>query len=157
MKQAIKCFVAALAAMCFVVSAYAQMTTSSLGGLITDSEGIALPGVAVVATHQPSGTVYGVVTNSEGRYAIQGMRNGGPYKVEVSCLGYRTVTFTDVTLQLAEQYKLNAFLKEDKEMLSEAVVVSTANSKFSDEKTGAATNISSTQMESLPTDRKSVV
>ena len=156
MKQAIKCFVAALAAMCFVVSAYAQMTTSSLGGLITDSEGIALPGVAVVATHQPSGTVYGVVTNSEGRYAIQGMRNGGPYKVEVSCLGYRTVTFTDVTLQLAEQYKLNAFLKEDKEMLSEAVVVSTANSKFSDEKTGAATNISSTQMESLPTISRSI-
>ncbi len=156
MKQAIKCFVAALAAIFIGVSAYAQVTTSSLGGLVTDENGEVLPGVAVVATHEPSGTVYGVVTNNNGRYTIQGMRNGGPYKVEVSCLGYRTVTFTDVTLQLAELYKLNAFLKEDKEMLNEAVVVSTANSKFSAEKTGAATNISSSQMASLPTVSRSI-
>ena len=150
MKQSIKCIFAALAAMLVAVSAFAQITTSSLGGRVIDETGEAVPGAAVVATHEPSGTVYGVITNEDGRYTINGMRSGGPYKVEISCLGYQTVINTDVTLQLAEQFALNASLNEDKEMLSEALVIGQAASKFAGDKTGAATNISSGQMESLP-------
>ena len=150
MKQTIKCLVAAFAAMFVAVSAFAQITTSSLGGRVIDNTGEPVIGAAVVATHEPSGTVYGVVTNNDGRYTIQGMRSGGPYKVEISCLGYQTVINTDITLQLGEPYALNSSLNEDKEMLSEAVVVAQAASRFAGEKTGAATNISSSQMESLP-------
>ena len=156
MKQTIKCFIAALAAMFVAVSAYAQITTSSLGGRVIDVNGEPVIGAAVVATHEPSGTVYGVVTNEDGRYTINGMRSGGPYKVEISCLGYQTVINTDVTLQLAEQFSLNSTLNEDKEMLSEAVVIGQAASRFAGEKTGAATNISSAQMESLPTVSRSI-
>ena len=150
MKQSIKCIFAAFAAMLVAVSAFAQITTSSLGGRVIDTTGEAVPGAAIVATHEPSGTVYGVITNEDGRYTINGMRSGGPYKVEISCLGYQTVINTDVTLQLAEQFALNASLNEDKEMLSEALVIGQAASKFAGDKTGAATNISSGQMESLP-------
>ncbi|MBR0324281.1 MAG: TonB-dependent receptor, partial [Bacteroidales bacterium] len=156
MKQTIKCFIAAIAAMFVAVSAYAQITTSSLGGRVIDVNGEPVIGAAVVATHEPSGTVYGVVTNEDGRYTINGMRSGGPYKVEISCLGYQTVINTDVTLQLAEQFSLNSTLNEDKEMLSEAVVIGQAASRFAGEKTGAATNISSAQMESLPTVSRSI-
>ncbi len=150
MKQSIKCFVAAFAAMLVAVSAFAQITTSSLGGRVVDAIGQPVVGAAVVATHEPSGTVYGVITNEDGRYAIQGMRSGGPYKVEVSCLGYQTVINTGITLQLGEPYALSATLNDDKEMLSEALVVAQAASKFAGDKTGAATNISSSQMELLP-------
>lgn len=156
MKQTIKCLVAAFAAIFLNVVAFAQVTTSSMGGRVVDENGEPVIGAAVVATHQPSGTVYGVVTNNDGRYAIQGMRSGGPYKVEISCLGYQSVTYTDVTLQLAETFSLNQSLKEDKEMLSEAIVISTPPSKFSGEKTGAATNISTEQMQSLPTVSRSI-
>ena len=156
MKQTIKCFIAVIAAMFVAVSAYAQITTSSLGGRVIDVNGEPVIGAAVVATHEPSGTVYGVVTNEDGRYTINGMRSGGPYKVEISCLGYQTVINTDVTLQLAEQFSLNSTLNEDKEMLSEAVVIGQAASRFAGEKTGAATNISSAQMESLPTVSRSI-
>ena len=150
MKQTFKCLFAAFAAMLVAVSAFAQITTSSLGGRITDANGEPVIGAAVVATHEPSGTVYGVTTNTDGRYAINGMRSGGPYKVEVSCLGYQTVINTDITLQLGEPYALNSLLNEDKEMLSEAVVVAQAASRFAGDKTGAATNISTQQMELLP-------
>ena len=150
MKQSIKCFIAAFAAMFVAVSAFAQITTSSLGGHIVDVNGEPVIGAAIVAVHQPSGTTYGVVTNEDGRYAIQGMRSGGPYKVEISCLGYQTVINTDITLQLGEPYSLNASLNDDKEMLSEALVVAQAASRFAGDKTGAVTNISTTQMEMLP-------
>ncbi len=156
MKQTIKSLLLSFAAMLFVISASAQVTTSSLNGKVTDSTGEALPGAAVVAVHTPSGTQYHSIVNAEGRYFINGMRAGGPYTVEISCLGYQTVTFTDVTLQLAESYQLDAYLNDDKEMLSEAVVVSTAASKFAVEKTGAATNINNAQITALPTVSRSI-
>ncbi len=156
MKQTIKSLLLSFAAMLFVISASAQVTTSSLNGKVTDSTGEALPGAAVVAVHTPSGTQYHSIVNAEGRYFINGMRAGGPYTVEISCLGYQTVTFTDVTLQLAESYQLDAYLNDDKEMLSEAVVVSTAASKFAVEKTGAATNINNSQITALPTVSRSI-
>ncbi len=142
--------------MLFVISASAQVTTSALNGIITDEAGEAIPGATVVAVHTPSGTTYYAVANNEGRYAINGMRTGGPYSVEVSCLGYRTVTYTDLTLQLADSYSLVAELQTDNEMLSEAIIVSAAASKFSAEKTGAATNISNEQMLSMPTVSRSI-
>ena len=141
---------------CIAVSAYAQITTSSLGGRVVDGAGEPVPGVAVVATHTPSGTSYGVVTNADGRYAIQGMRAGGPYEVEVSSLGYTTATYTGITLQLAETYSLNAVLKEESLNLGEAVVIATPASKFSTEKTGASTNINNDQITALPTISRSI-
>ena len=156
MKQTIKCLFAALAAMLMSVAAFAQVTTSALGGRVVDANGEPVVGVAVIATHTPSGTVYGVTTNEAGRYTINGMRSGGPYAVEFTCLGYQTVTYTDLTLQLAETSSLNATLNEDSEMLSEAMVIGAAASKFSAEKTGAATNISSAQITSLPTVNRSI-
>ena len=156
MKQTFKCLVAAFAAMLVAVSAFAQITTSSLGGRVTDAKGEPIVGAAVVATHEPSGTVYGVTTNTDGRYAVNGMRSGGPYKVEISCLGYKTLAYTDVNLQLAEAYALNGTLEDDAEMLGEAIVVAAPASKFAAEKTGAATNISSNQITSLPTISRSI-
>ncbi len=156
MKQTIKCFIAVFAAMLMSVAAYAQVTTSALAGRAVDVNGEPVVGVAVIATHTPSGTVYGVTTNENGRYAINGMRSGGPYKVEFSCLGYQTVAYTDLTLQLAETSALDATLNEDSEMLSEAMVIGAAASKFSAEKMGSATNISSNQITALPTVSRSI-
>ena len=156
MKQSIKCLVAAFAAMLVSVVAFAQVTTSSLSGRAIDANGEPVIGVAVIATHTPSGTVYGVTTNEAGRYTINGMRSGGPYTVQFSCLGYQTVNYTDVTLQLAETFSLNATLNEDAEMLSEAMVISDAASKFSAEKMGSATNISGDQIKSIPTVSRSI-
>ena len=156
MKQTIKCFIAAFAAMLMSVAAFAQVTTSALGGRVVDASGEPVIGVAVIATHTPSGTVYGVTTNEAGRYTINGMRSGGPYSVEFTCLGYQTVTYTDLTLQLAEVFALNATLNEDAEMLGEAMVIGAAASKFSAQKMGSATNISSKEITSLPTVSRSI-
>ena len=156
MKQTIKCLIAAFAAMLMSVAAFAQVTTSALGGRVVDANGEPVIGAAVVATHEPSGTVYGVITNNDGRYAINGMRAGGPYKVEISCLGYQTLAYTDVTLQLAETSALNGQLAEDSQMLGEAKVIAASASKFAAEKMGSATNISSEQIVSIPTVNRSI-
>ena len=156
MKKSFKALLLTFAAMFFVVSAYAQVTTAALAGRVTDASGESVPGATVVAVHTPSGSQYYGLTNAEGRYNINGMRSGGPYTVEVSCLGYRKVNYTDVILQLAEVYSLNAQLSDDAELLNEALVISDAASKFSTEQTGAATNINNQQIVNLPTVNRSI-
>ena len=156
MNKFIKSLLLSFSAMLFVITASAQVTTSALRGSVADQNGVAIPGATVAAVHTPSGTTYYAVANAEGSFVINGMRTGGPYSVEVSCLGYQTVTYTDITLQLANSYQLMANLAEDNEMLSEAIVVSTAASRLSNERAGAATNISNDQIISLPTVSRSI-
>ena len=93
----------------------------------------------------------------DGLYTIQGMRTGGPYRVEVSCLGYQQVNYTEITLTLAETYNLNAQLNESNEFLSEAVVIAAPTSKFAAvEKTGSVTNIDNKQIEAIPTVNRNI-
>jgi len=136
------------------LSSYAQVTTSSISGRVTDGKE-ALIGATVKATHDPSGTTYGVVTNNEGRYSIQGMRTGGPYIVEIYYLGFANFTKNDVYLQLGETFVLDAQLNESETLLGEVVITGSA-SKFTTEKTGASTNINNEQMRLLPTINRSI-
>ena len=136
------------------LSSYAQVTTSSITGRVTDGKE-PLIGASVKATHEPSGTTYGAVTNNDGRYSIQGMRTGGPYKIEILYLGFANYTKDDVSLQLGETFVLNAQLSESTALLNE-VVVSGVATKFTTEKTGASTNINNEQMRILPTINRSV-
>ena len=156
MNKILKCLLSSLAAMILVVSAYAQVTTSSMNGHITDSKGESVVGATVVAVHVPSGTQYYAVANADGQYAINGMRAGGPYTIEVSCMGFHSATYTDVTLNLGEPYGLDAVMIEDTQLLAEAIVISTASTKFATEKTGAATNISNAQIKEIPTVSRSI-
>lgn len=151
MKKVIQRFLALVAFLFLCVGAYAQVTTSSLGGRITDEAGAAAAGVTLVATHVPSGTMYAAVTNNDGRYTIQGMRPGGPYKVEISYIGYQTMSFTDITLQLGDLYNLSAELKEETFQLEDIVIVASASSAFAGEKFGSSTNISNQNIQTLPT------
>lgn len=131
-------------------------TTSSMSGKISDGQGGPLTGATVVATHVPSGTMYGATVNNQGLFAIQGMRPSGPYKVEVSFIGFSKKTFTEISLLLGETYVLNTDLTESSTELNEVVVIGAKPSKFGTTKTGATTNISGAQMLLLPTMNRSI-
>jgi hypothetical protein len=148
-------FVLAAVLILFSAAASAQITTSALSGKVTDSTKEDVIGATVLAVHTPSGTQYGAITNIDGRYTINGMRAGGPYRVTISYVGYQTAVYDDVALALGETYVLNVLLNEGAEQLDE-VVISAAATKFSTAKTGAATNITSMQIANLPTVSRSL-
>lgn len=154
MVHKLKFMLVTLSLVMFTTVLQAQVTTSSMSGRITDAEGPVI-GAEVVATHTPSGTVYGTVTNVDGRYSLRGMRVGGPYTVEVSFIGYATNITEDVTLALGDDYSHNVVLSSASLDLGE-VVVSATKSKFTSEKTGASTNISNTQISSMPMINRSI-
>jgi hypothetical protein len=83
------------------------------------------------------------------------MRVGGPYTVVVSFIGYGSFTQNNITLSLGENYVVNVELTEEALSLDE-VIVSATRTKFSNEKTGAVTNITNDQIDNLPTVNRSI-
>lgn len=138
-----------------ICSIYAQVTTSGINGLITDNLKESLIGASVQAVHIPSGTTYGTITNTDGRFSLQGMRTGGPYTIEISYIGYKTSRYEGINLSLGDNYVLNVQMSEDSGLLDEVVVVAN-KSKFSGTKTGASTNINNRQINALPSVSRSL-
>ena len=154
MVKKMRLFIAS-ALMMIAAAASAQVTTSAMAGQVSDTAGDDVIGATIRVTHEPSGTTYNAVTNADGRWAIQGMRVGGPYTVKISYIGYGEKDYKGIRLALGETYNLNATMAEDVNELGEVVVVGSA-SKFSNEKTGATTNISNAQIQALPTVNRSI-
>ncbi len=151
MKKSLLIFVMSVVA---TVVTMAQVTTSAISGTVTDKNE-ELIGATIVATHTPSGTTYGAVTNANGKYDIQGMRVGGPYTIKVSYIGYQTKVFNDVNLALGETFNLNVWLEFANDQLEEVIVLGKA-SKFAGQKTGAAININNESLSAMPTISRSV-
>lgn len=122
-------------------------------GTVTDNE-TTIPGASIKAIHLPSGTVYNTSTNNDGKFNIYGMRVGGPYKVEITYIGYSPVAYSDISLRLGESFLLNVNLSQDTRELDEIVI--TANAGIKVIKTGASTNISNREINTLPTISRSI-
>lgn len=130
----------------------AQSTTSSLTGIVTTTDNSPLAGATVVATHTPSATTYGTVTDRSGAYHIDGMRAGGPYTIEISFVGYQSIIFKEISLALGERHITDATLNE-----SQAIdtVIVTAN-KHTDGQTGAGSYFNNEMIEILPSVSRSI-
>ncbi|WP_461049379.1 TonB-dependent receptor [Spirosoma arcticum] len=135
---------------------HAQVTTSSIAGIISDGSGNGLPGATVSAIHLPTGTQYGVSTRAEGQFTLPNLRVGGPYRVVISYVGYQSETIENVFLSLGQKLPLNRTLQNESQQLSEVVIRSNANDVLNNNRTGAQTNISSEQLRVLPTIKRSV-
>lgn len=134
------------------LSAFAQVTTSSIKGAITDETNAALPGANVIAIHTPTGTKYGAATNIDGRFNLVNLRVGGPYVVTVSYIGYKEQTFSDVYLTLGKTETLSLSLTPDSEQLDAVVITANSSTRvFGSDRTGAETNVGQRDLRRLPT------
>lgn len=154
MVRKLRILVVALFAM-LATLAQAQVTTSGMSGRVTDREG-AVIGATVVAVHVPSGTKYGTVTNQNGNFVLLGLRTGGPYKLEISYIGYENVVFDKITLQLGETSVFDAKLKESSQALTEVIVVGNKTAAFNSRRTGAAVNFGRESIERMPSVSRSI-
>lgn len=137
-----------LALIAMAISAQAQVTSSSLTGNVKKAGGEALVGATVKATHEPTGTVFTTQTRANGLYNIVNMVPGGPYKIEVTFVGFSAFTENIATLPLGETTRIDAEMAASGETLATVVVSATGTTR---RKTGASTSISKAQIEALPT------
>ncbi|MCC7125299.1 MAG: TonB-dependent receptor [Acidobacteria bacterium] len=135
--------------------AFAQgVTTGSMAGVVTDAQSAPVAGASVIAIHVPSGTNYETTTRADGRFAIIGMRVGGPYIVTVAYTGTGTAfepqTVEDITVNLGVGTDVNVTVRNI--AVEETVtVIGRTDPVFSSNRTGAATVISRADVATLPT------
>src|SRR5436309_10825275 len=149
-----RCGCAIVALLALAVSAspsHAQgVTTASITGIVKDAQGAVIPGVSVIAVHEPSGTQYEAVTQGDGRFTIPGMRVGGPYKVTAALAGFTTEVQNNIQLQLGVAADLEFSLKIA--TVAETItVVGQSDPVFSSSHTGAATAVMREDLAVLPT------
>lgn len=133
-------------------NAFAQgVTTAAMNGVVVDSKGDPLPGANILAVHLPSGTEYGTTSRVDGRYNLNGLRTGGPYKVTVSFVGYKPQVFEGQVLQLGQNAKVDYTLYEEAVELGDVTVVGEKNSILSSGRTGAEQNVTAKDIELVPT------
>ncbi|MBL8523821.1 MAG: carboxypeptidase regulatory-like domain-containing protein [Betaproteobacteria bacterium] len=129
-------------------SAFAQNTTSAIGGKITGPDGKPASGAQITILHQESGSVSNVVADSEGRYSLRGLRVGGPYVVTITKDGI-TERREGIYLTLAETASLDAKLGAKVQAVETIVVTGQAGAsdKFSNTAMGATTSIGRDQID----------
>ena len=132
--------------------AYSQgVTTAALNGIISESNGDPLPGANVIVVHEPSGTEYGTTSRLDGRFDLPAVRVGGPYKITVSFVGYKSQETEIPYLQLGQNLKIDFTLSTETVELSTVTVMSEKNSILSSGRTGAGQTITSKNAEEIPT------
>lgn len=132
-------------------SLLAQVTTSTISGIVTDKSGEPLIGATVVATHTPTNTRYGTATNASGRYTLPAVRVGGPYSVATTYTGYEPMTMDGIYASLGTAANVDFQLQESGAVLDEVTIVAARNDIFSSDRTGAATTFDRKQLATLPT------
>jgi hypothetical protein len=126
---------------------FAQVTTASLSGLVTDKNDEALAGASVVATHVPSGTYYGTSTRADGRYTLPHVRVGGPYAIKVTYTGFKESDVNIEILTLGQRAVQNFRLEDASVTLNNVEIVARAQER----QTGAGSSANSEQIRALPT------
>ncbi len=133
------------------ISAFAQVTTSNIKGMVVDDQKAALLGANIVAIHTPTGTKYGAISNEDGRFNLLNLRVGGPYQITISYVGFQTQTRNDVYLTLGQTFNLDANMVSSSQALDEVVVVSDQGGTFGSDRTGAETSVGRRELTRLPT------
>lgn len=129
----------------------AQVTSSGIFGKVTDDGGNALPSVAVVATHVPTGTVYGTTSRNDGNFNTFGLRPGGPYTITATMVGKKKVVLENISLDLGQNLRLDFVLYDEAVQLQEVMVTAEKNPILSETRTGAAQTIDKEQIQLIPT------
>src|SRR3954469_16229265 len=96
----------ALAALCvaalfMAVPAWAQRTTASIRGTITDQSKAVVPGATVTVTGQDTGLTRTATTDRDGAYTFAELPVGR-YRIQVQLQGFKTSTRTDIALNVAD-------------------------------------------------------
>lgn len=135
-------------------AAVGQVTTGALTGRVNDADGAALPGVSIEAVSQETGARYQGVTTAAGTFNLANARVG-PYTVKAALEGFQPVEQPDVVVQLGKATSLD--IRMQLATVSEEIeVIGASNPLISADRTGAASNVSLEQIETLPNIGRSI-
>ena len=121
-KATAKLILTFLAVLVIGTGVFAQETTSTLNGNVTDDKAIPVSGASISVKHEPTGYTVLTQANKKGIFIIPNLKPGGPYTIKVTFVGFKEVVLENVNLALGNNPDLNVALNIDSKQLKEVVI-----------------------------------
>ena len=102
------CIIMGVLLVCLSQMGFAQTSGGTISGVVTDSSGAVMPGVAVQVTNQGTGTIRNAITDNTGRYRFDDLM-AGSYELSFARPGFETANRT--LLLTAESRTLDVILE----------------------------------------------
>jgi Carboxypeptidase regulatory-like domain len=133
---------------CVSSPAFAQSSsTSSLSGVVQDTDGGAIPGATVVVKNNGTGVTVEAVSNASGQFSFPGLA-AGTYTVTVSLTGFKTFVANDLRLLAARPGNVTAKLEVG--ALTETVEVKASSELIQTQTAAVSSTLSVEQLSELP-------
>jgi len=128
-------------------SAWAQLTTASIVGTITDTTGAIIPGATVTATNDDTHFTRSATTNDTGDYRLDFLPIG-KYTVVISEKGFSSIAQKNVVLVLNQEQNLSPALTAG--AASTEITVTTAPPLIQTTVSSVGRNITNVEVDNLP-------
>lgn len=127
-------------------------TTGAVTGTVTDEGGQPVEAVQIEVVNQATGFRTGGMTRANGRYFVQNLEVGGPYRVTARRIGFAPVTNDAIRITLGEATRYDVVLHQAATQLTSVQVTATASgADFAPTRQGAQTIIGDTLLRRIPT------
>lgn len=130
------------------------ITTAAITGAVTRQDGSPIAGSDVTVTHQANGRRWELVTGSRGRFLLEDVTVGGPYRIEARAIGFAPAARTGVVLSLGQRVAVDFALAPAPLELPELTVSAIPDPALDAGRTGPAEIIDATTIARLPNPRR---
>src|SRR5579864_7293442 len=134
------------------ISSFGQSPNGNINGLISDPTNAAVADAEIVAVNDVTGVQYAAKTNGEGIYVLPNLPPG-PYRVQVSKIGFKTLIKPDIVLNVQDSLSINFALLVG--ALHEIVTVQGGAPLVNTESAAVSTVIDGKYVENMPLNGRS--
>ena len=135
-------------------SVHAQgVTGAAVQGRVTGPDSAGLPEATVLVSNTATGERWRTTTTGNGRFFVEHLSVGGPYRVEVEAIGFAPAAQDSLFLSLGERRRLDLSLRQVTLQLAELTVEGVVDPLINPGRTGPAQTISDTTILRLPSPR----
>jgi hypothetical protein len=131
---------------------FAQSPDGNINGLVSDPSSAAVVGAEVLAVNDVTAVQYTTKSNSEGIYVLPNLPPG-PYRVQVSKIGFKTLIKPDIVLNVQDSLSINFTLLVG--AFHEIVTVEGGAPLVNTESAAVSTVIDQTYVENMPLNGRS--
>ena len=115
----------------FASGTFAQQSTGTISGTVSDQQGAVIPGAQVEVTNTATNAVFSTATNESGGYVAPAL-SVGEYEISAESAGFKRAVRSGVTLQVNQIARINLTLEigqvtEVVEVTGEAPLVDTGD------------------------------
>jgi hypothetical protein len=137
----------ALILLIFAAPVMAQEVSASITGVVTDPSGAVVMGASVVARDLDRGTTWPTSTNEQGGYLFPRVP-AGRYEVKVEAKGFKSVTRSDLVLEVNQRARLDFSLEVG--AITESIQVTGAPPLLQTDTTIVGSTVTSNQLSNTP-------